>query len=76
MTRRWRSEPGRDLAKARIRAHGALDALWKLEIMSRSEAYRRLASAMRTPAHECHIGMFDLAQCAEVERLCEQGALL
>jgi hypothetical protein len=70
---RWTAEPGSDLAKARVRAHRALDAYWRLGFLPRKEAYRRLARKLNLSAQECHIGMFDEAQCEAAIKACEEG---
>ena len=52
----------------RIIAHAAFDSLWKGsgKLMTRSEAYRRLAVYLELPSSKNHIGMFDRETCALV----------
>lgn len=62
------------LANSELRAekqavHAVFDPLWKHGRMSRSRAYRLLADAMGINRDECHIGMFDVAQCLEACRI-------
>lgn len=59
------------LANAHLRAmrrevHEMFDPLWKNKSykINRHDAYQFLATAMGIPMDECHIGMFDLEQCA------------
>lgn len=66
---------GSPLAQARIRAHLAFDALWQFDVMSRDEAYRRLANAMKLTGEACHIVKFDEQQCRVVVELVESGSL-
>ena len=54
------------LRVAKQRAHAALDPLWKSGRMDRREAYGKLASRMKLSGAECHIGMFDIADCERV----------
>lgn len=71
MAIRTTAEKGSSLARARMAAHRALDVYWRFGALTRSGAYARLAELMGLPAADCHIGMFDEAQCREVVRLCE-----
>lgn len=60
------------LRQARIRAHGALDPLWKPGGgMERREAYAWLAEHMGVDGKHCHIGMFDIDQCSRVVMICD-----
>lgn len=54
------------LREARKRAHAAFDPLWKDEGLSRTTLYKMLAEHMRLPPEQCHIAMFDAAQCRAV----------
>lgn len=54
------------LRTAKGRAHRVFDPLWKQGQMSRRGAYAWLAGELRIDIDQCHIGMFDLAQCAQV----------
>ena len=50
---------------ARGRAHNAFDALWKGNAtLSRKAAYKLLGEWLGITPDKCHIGMFDLDQCA------------
>lgn len=51
---------------ARIEAHEVFDTLWKRRGMSRWEAYRWLATELKLTPDQCHIGLFDEAQCQRV----------
>jgi hypothetical protein len=42
--------------------------------MSRRGAYRWLAEQMGITGDDCHIGMFDVAQCRRVVEICEARA--
>lgn len=55
-----------ELRAAKMRAHAAFDPMWRRQKLRRSEAYRRLADFLGITPRECHIGMFDVAQCARV----------
>lgn len=60
-----------ELRAAKMRAHAAFDPLWKVgDYQTRNDAYAWLAREMRIPKEKCHIGMFDLEQCAQVESIC------
>lgn len=60
--RRWKSS-----------AHAVFDPLWKIGLLSRSEAYRKLAKALDIqPASQCHIGWMDVEQCKAVVRICRE----
>lgn len=58
---------------ARVQAHAAFDPFWKTGHMSRSGAYAELSRALGLPVQECHIGMFDAEQCAQVVAICKFG---
>lgn len=66
---RHKAEPGSALAKARMRAHDAFDALWKLDLMSRSQAYLWLAEELGVRSEDCHMVLFDEATCELVRAL-------
>lgn len=59
------------LRTLKMRAHEAFDPLWRGGAMKRKEAYAWLREAMGLKESECHIGMFNEAQCQEVVRLCQ-----
>ena len=53
------------LRTLRKRVHAMFDPLWKRDLMSRGEAYRRLREGMGISADECHIAMFDEERCVK-----------
>lgn len=55
-----------ELRRAKSAAHIALDGLWRTRAMSRNATYRWLAKTLQIPVDDCHIGMFDVAQCRAV----------
>lgn len=57
-------------------AHAAFDPVWKGGQITRTQAYALLAKSMRIPITECHIGMFDVAQCKAVVALCSSSTKL
>ena len=67
-----------ELRAAKTKAHAAFDPLWKRKMQrdgckqyeARAAAYAWLSEKMAIPAADTHIGMFDLAQCAQVVALC------
>jgi len=76
-----------ELRAARIRAHAAFDPLWHrthtayperrnnrntLKRIGRTRAYQWLAEHLGVAVSACHIGDFDVAQCARVVQLIEQ----
>lgn len=70
------------LANARLRrakqlAHAAFDPLWEVNVgpgtskrRAREAGYVWLAEQLGLNRDDCHIGMFDIAQCEAVVRLC------
>lgn len=62
--------------KARIRAHAALDPLWKRHknrtsaARKRRKIYRWLAAQLGIAEHDCHIGQFDIQTCDRVVEIC------
>ena len=55
----------------KIRAHGAFDPIWTNRKKKRSQAYKWLAEQMGLPEDETHIGMFDVEQCQQLDRICK-----
>ena len=49
-----------------MRAHTAFDPFWQAEGMTRKQAYQWLADQLGLNQEQCHIGMFDVAQCQRV----------
>ncbi len=67
-----------ELRAAKKRAHAWFDPLWRGGGVGRSKAYRWLARQLGIPEADCHIGMFDVAQCKRVCRVmveCEQRVM-
>jgi len=60
-----------ELRAAKSAAHRMFDPIWRDGDMSRSEAYRWLAGQLGIDKKDCHIGMFDVDMCEEVERVCQ-----
>lgn len=58
-----------ELRKAKMKAHGAFDVLWREKYMTRGEAYAWLAGEMDLEIDACHIGMFDVKMCNEVYKV-------
>lgn len=63
-----------ELRRWKIAAHDAFDPLWKYGPYKhrRNAAYAWLAEQMGLPKEETHIGMFDVAQCRQVIRICQE----
>lgn len=56
-------------------AHNAFDPLWQRHsgcriFRTRRSAYAWLSKALNITGEKCHIGMFDLAQCKQVVKVC------
>lgn len=60
------------LRAAKMKAHGAFDAIWKGGGMKRGQAYAWLRTKMGLEEDACHIGMFSVEQCEEVIRHCDE----
>ncbi len=58
----------------RIKAHAALDSLWKSGGMKRGKAYRWMQKAMGMTEEEAHVGKFDAAQCQQLIALVQVRA--
>jgi len=65
----------RPLRVARMAAHKAFDVTWKTGLMSKIDAYKWLARSLGIARAKCHIGMFDVDQCAAVEPAVESLGL-
>lgn len=50
----------------KMRAHQAFDPFWQAEGMTRKQAYQWLADQLGLNQEQCHIGLFDVAQCQRV----------
>lgn len=67
-----------ELRQAKMEAHAAFDPLWKFhtfrngyQTMTRNAAYGWLAGQLGINRADCHIGMFDVAQCRRVVEVCQ-----
>lgn len=54
---------------ARSRAHAVFDPLWQSRLMTRKEAYKRLAEKMGMSRRKCHIALMDEATALRVPML-------
>jgi len=61
----------KELRNWKMAAHEAFDPLWKSKRMKRDQAYKWLAERMGISYKKAHIGMFDVAKCKEVIKICE-----
>lgn len=61
-----------ELRKAKQKAHLALDPLWKSGIMTRTEAYKKVAEAIGVSMANMHIGMLDVDGCKAVVAACNR----
>ncbi len=63
-----------ELRSWKILAHEEFESLWRLSRKQnrRANAYKWLAAQMGLPQDRTHIGMFNVEQCKEVVRLCEE----
>lgn len=61
-----------ELRAAKVRAHAALDPLWKSGRMTRGMAYQWLAQKLKIEKSQCHIGMFDVETCNRVVEVCDE----
>lgn len=62
------------LRKARSDCKKPFERLWQTAMMTRDDAYARLASHMGLTAETCHFGWFTIEQC-EVARVWSVGVL-
>ena len=60
------------LRELKKEAHRQFDVIWKSQLMSRTSAYKWLASMLDIPLAECHIGIFDVKQCQRVISICRR----
>lgn len=60
-----------ELRAAKSAAHRMFDLIWRDGSMSRGAAYSWLAEQLGIDKKDCHIGMFDVDMCEEVERVCQ-----
>jgi len=61
--------------EARKKAKEVFNPLWQSARMTRTEAYKWLASRLAIDPGECHIGWFDAETCHQVVRICTAEAL-
>lgn len=54
------------LRKLKMEAHKYFDQIWKLEYMTRREAYKWLSEKLDLPREYTHIGMFTERICLDV----------
>jgi len=62
------------LRAAKSKAHHYFDPLWvnhQNPREARKDAYKWLAEQLNIPPDQCHIGLFDEAQCSRVVRICK-----
>jgi len=57
---------------ARMAAHLAFDPLWKQGLLSRSKAYRILASKMKMDINKCHMKLMDKETALKVREAVKQ----
>jgi hypothetical protein len=62
---------GPEARKARNAAHAAFDPIWRSKQMTRSEAYKWLASELGQSASKTHISWMDEPTARRVVKLCE-----
>lgn len=63
----------RELRTWRKLAHKVFDPIWKTKIMTRKQAYRRLANRMKVK--QIHIGESDIETCEKIVDLITSGKL-
>lgn len=61
-----------ELTSLRNILHKEFDILWKTELMTRTQAYSKLASRMKLAPDECHIGQFTILQCRKALVIAKQ----
>lgn len=67
------------LRNAKRSAHAAFDPMWLAKVereqvskrQARNAAYKWLATCLGISLADCHIGMFDVAQCEQVIAICK-----
>ena len=58
----------KELRQWKIKAHNALDELWKQKRYTRHKAYLIASDILGKPFEETHIGMFDIQDCKDLVR--------
>ncbi len=61
-----------ELRMWRKRAHAAFDPLWSEGVMKRSNAYHKLAVALKIDHKDVHIGMFNIFQCQKTIQIAKE----
>lgn len=64
------------LRKLRSKAHKLFDPLWQSKAITRTEAYKLLATKLGLKPKNCHIGMFNVETCELVIKLLEPDKAL
>lgn len=74
----WNNKPlvDRRTHGARIEAHRAFDRLWKNKMVTRKEAYRRLAILMVMTNEQCHIAAMDWRTAQRVVEIVRTGRIV
>lgn len=63
---------GPETRQARVKCKESFERIWTARLKTRNEAYKWLSREMNIPPHRCHIGMFDISQCEEAKRICDE----
>jgi hypothetical protein len=63
------------LRRSKMEAHAAFDTKWKVEGMTRPDAYEWLQKRLGLSAEECHIGLMDVDGCKRVVEVCGKESL-
>ena len=58
-----------ELRKEKSKTHAAIDPYWKQGRLRRNEVYGILSALMNIDKSKCHVGMFDVPQCKEAQRV-------
>jgi len=61
-----------ELRMCRMKAHEAFDPIWLYKSLQRQRAYDWLAKELGIEPKQCHIGMFNIAQCILATEVCER----
>lgn len=64
-----------ELLDLRAECHRLFDQFWRSGMVSRREAYRKLALWLEVPESLAHFRMFDVHQCRRVIALLENAAI-
>lgn len=68
----WGHHPmvDRKTHKARRKAHENFDVLWKSGLLSRTDAYKWLAKALKISQEKCHMKQMDYETAKKVVTIC------